>query len=284
MPDIVEPSDLIDPEAPVAGGAKVDTAAYASAPEARPSSDNLASGVRSPAEAPVATTRGEPPPPPPPSVGGGDPHAGEHGEAPPRVGLQPGGGEGAPVGSPTPEGEGVLDAAADALLSLAADRRWDEISLRDVAGRAGVSFAALYALAPGKAALLSRLGDRYDRQALRAVDGDGPSQAHDRLFEAFMARLEAMAPHRDALIAIGRAQPLRVAAGLGRTARALAEGAGVDTSGARGAVRLAALTPAWARTLQVWRDDEGALNRTMAEIDRLLRRASKRLARVASGF
>jgi hypothetical protein len=58
----------------------------------------------------------------------------------------------------------------------------------------------------------------------------------------------------------------------------------VDTSGPRGALRLTALTGAWARTLQVWRDDEGALNRTMAEIDKLLTRADKRLARVGAGF
>ena len=263
-----EPSDLIDTEAPVQGGGKVDTVAYAGAPEPGAAASDLAHPAAADlldVEAPGRTAPGDTS----------------------QAGEIPLGSEGSSASAMSPhilDGEGVLDAAVDALLSLAADRRWDEISLRDVAERAGVSFAALYARAPGKAALLARLGDRYDRAALRATDGDRQPKAHDRLFEAFMARLEAMAAHRDVLVAIGRAQPLLVAAGLGRTARALAEGAGVDTSGARGALRLAALTPAWARTLQVWRDDEGALNRTMAEIDRLLRRASKRLARVGAGF
>ena len=274
MPDAEsDPSDLIDPEAPAVGGEKIDTVAYAGAPERDRTKPDLAhpgAGETLDVEAP------------PPGFGGGDdPYAGEDMQAPRPLGPELGGG--AALSARTTDDD-VADAAVDALLSLAADRRWDEISLRDVAGRAGVSFAALYARVPGKAALLLRLGDRYDREALRAVDGDRQPQAHDRLFEAFMARLEAMAPHRDVLIAIGRAQPLLVAAGLGRTARALAEGAGVDTSGARGALRLAALTPAWARTLQVWRDDEGALNRTMAEIDRLLRRATRRLGRVGAGF
>ena len=244
-----EPADLIDPEAPTQGGDRVDTAAYAAPTPPK--------AARKPRAGPAAPDAGGAEEPAAPS----DAEKGEHVADPP-----------------------VLDRALDAALALAADRRWSEISLRDVAERAGVSFASLYARTAGKTALLAALGDRYDRQALAAVEGDPQAQAHDRLFEAFMARLEAMQPHRDVLIAIGRAEPLAVVARLGATARALAEAAGVDTSGGRGALRLAALTGAWARTLQVWRDDEGALNRTMAEIDRRLRTAARRLNRVGAGF
>jgi hypothetical protein len=44
------------------------------------------------------------------------------------------------------------------------------------------------------------------------------------------------------------------------------------------------MTAVWARVLQVWRDDEGALNRTMAEIDARLRQMRERLGRVGAGF
>ena len=44
------------------------------------------------------------------------------------------------------------------------------------------------------------------------------------------------------------------------------------------------MTVVWARTLQVWRDDEGALNRTMAEIDKRLRQMRERLRLVGAGF
>ena len=185
---------------------------------------------------------------------------------------------------PSPSADALLDRAADAALALAADRPWTEINLRDVAQHAGVPFAALYARAPGKTALLDRLSKRLDAQALDAVEGDVSALAHDRLFEAFMARLETMQPHRDALIAIARTEGVALAPRLPRTARALAEAAGVDTAGPRGALRLTALTAVWARTLQVWRDDEGALNRTMAEIDRRLKEADGRLARVKAGW
>ena len=181
----------------------------------------------------------------------------------------------------------VLDRAAEAALALARDRPWGEIALRDIARAAGVGFAELYARAPGKAALLDRLSRRFDREALAAAETDVADDAdiHDRLFEAVMARLEAMAPHRDALIAIARAEGVLVLGPrMPATARALLEAAGIDTGGPRGALRVAAMTAVWLRTLQVWRDDEGALNRTMAEIDRRLRQMRERLKRVGAGF
>ena len=179
----------------------------------------------------------------------------------------------------------LLDQAVDCALALAADRPWSEISLRDIALASGVSFAELYARAPGKDALLARLSRRFDAAALTAAEADDGGEAHDRLFEAVMARLEAMAPHRDALIAIARVRgPLAIAPHLPITAKALLEAAGIDTSGPRGAFRVAGMTRAWIRTLQVWRDDQGALNRTMAEIDKQLRGLDQRLKRIGAGF
>ena len=179
----------------------------------------------------------------------------------------------------------ILDRAGEQALALAANRPWSEISLRDIALASGVSFAELYARAEGKDALLDHLSRRMDAAALRSGEEDAGGEIHDRLFEAVMARLEAMAPHRDALIAIGRAQgPSLVLPRLPRTARALLEAAGVDTGGWRGAARVAGMTGVWGRTLQVWRDDQGALNRTMAEIDKQLRRMNERLRRIGAGF
>ncbi len=183
-----------------------------------------------------------------------------------------------------PRGD-ILDRAAACALELAADRPWGEISLRDIARAAGVSFAELYARADGKDALLNHLSRQADAAALKSGEADESAEPHDRLFEAVMARLEAMAPHRDALIAIARAEgPLALLPRLPRTAKALLEAAGIDTGGARGALRLAGMTRVWGRTLQVWRDDQGALNRTMAEIDKQLRTLNQRLGRVNAGF
>jgi hypothetical protein len=77
---------------------------------------------------------------------------------------------------------------------------------------------------------------------------------------------------------------LALAPRLPRTAKALLEAAGIDTGGVRGALRLAAMTGVWTRVVQVWRDDEGALNRTMAEIDTQLKQINQRLGRLGAGF
>lgn len=178
--------------------------------------------------------------------------------------------------------EQVLERAVDAALELAADRPWREVTLQDIAERSGVSFAELYARTRSKAALLERLGRRLDEAAASA---ELSGETHDRLFDATMARLEAMEPHRFTLLAIARDErPERIAARLPVTARALLQAAGVDTDGLAGAARVAAMTAVWARVLQVWRDDEGALNRTMAEIDKRLRQMRDRLGRIGAGF
>ncbi len=179
----------------------------------------------------------------------------------------------------------VLDRAADAALRLAGETPWADITLRDIATAAGAPFAELYVRAPGKNALLDRLSKRLDDAALKASDDPSPDVG-DRLFEVVMARLEAMEPDRIVLIAIARSEGLspRMARRLAFTARALLEAAGVDAGGRRGAIRLVAMTAVWARVLQVWRDDEGALNRTMAEIDKRLKLMRKRLGQVGAGF
>jgi len=179
----------------------------------------------------------------------------------------------------------ILDQATDAALRLAGEIPWKDVTLRDIAHEAGVSFAALYARAPGKSALLDRLSRRYDGAALKASDDPSPDVA-DRLFEVIMARLEAMEPNRIVLIAVARSESPspRMAGRLALTARALLEAAGIDAGGRRGALRTVAMTAVWVRILQVWRDDEGALNRTMAEIDKRLKLMRKRLGQVGAGF
>jgi hypothetical protein len=174
----------------------------------------------------------------------------------------------------------VLDKATECALALAAERPWREVSLREIAERAGVDFAELYAKAPAKPLLVLRLSQKLDRAALAtaATQSDDP---HDRLFDAAMARIEAMEAHREALRSMARGEgPISIAPHLPLTARAILETAGVTAT----PPRLAAMTLVWARVVRVWRDDEGALNRTMAEIDRRLRQMRTPLGRIGAGF
>jgi hypothetical protein len=174
----------------------------------------------------------------------------------------------------------LMDQAIDAALALAAERPWREVSLREIAERAGADFADLYAEAPAKPLLVLRLSRKLDRAAL-ATAATLSDDVHDRLFDAAMARIEAMEAHRDALRSMARGEgPLAIAVHLPLTARAILEAAGVTAT----PPRLAAMTLVWARVAQVWRDDEGALNRTMAEIDKRLKQMRARLGRIGAGF
>jgi len=174
----------------------------------------------------------------------------------------------------------ILEQALDAALALAAERPWREVSLRDIAERAGIDFGELYAEAPGKPLLVLRLSQRLDRAAL-ATAATQSDDVHDRLFDATMARVEAMEAHREALRSMARDEgPLSIAPHLPLTARAILEAAGVTAT----PPRLAAMTLVWLRIVQVWRDDEGALNRTMAEIDKRLKQMRGRLTRIGAGF
>ncbi len=65
------------------------------------------------------------------------------------------------------------DKILDAALRLAASRRWTEITLRDIAGEAGLSLAALNETVPSRAAILALLNRRIDQRMLAALD-QGP--------------------------------------------------------------------------------------------------------------
>ena len=174
----------------------------------------------------------------------------------------------------------IIDPAIDALLALAAERPWRHISLRGIAQTAEVPFAELYDQVPSKLALLARLSRRLDAAALATVATES-EDAHDRLFDATMARIEAMTPLREALISISRdAGTIAIANHFPLTARAILEAAGVEAT----PPRLAAMTLVWVRVAQVWRDDEGALNRTMAELDKRLKQMRERLSQIGAGF
>jgi len=180
----------------------------------------------------------------------------------------------------TSPSEDLLARAANAALALAADRPWRHVSLREVAEQADIPFADLYARAPSKTALVFALSRRLDGAALATAEALS-DDVHDRLFDAAMARIEAMEAERAALLSMARDEsPAALAVHFPFTARAILEAAGVTAT----PPRLLAMTAVWARLAQVWRDDEGALNRTMAELDKRLKQMRARLNWVGAGF
>jgi len=175
------------------------------------------------------------------------------------------------------------DVAAKVLetaMTLAAEGRWRDLSLADIADAAKLPLATVYPVYPSKQAILSALFRRIDAEVIAAEDASArEGAARDRLFDVLMRRFDALGPYREAIAAIADAQardPLAAACGLARLGRSMArmlEAAGFSTSGLRGTLRIKALGAAYLATLRVWlRDDSPDLAPTMAALDRHLRR------------
>jgi AcrR family transcriptional regulator len=175
------------------------------------------------------------------------------------------------------------DAIVDALMELAAERRWDDIDLRDIAQRANVSLAEFRDQFPSKGAILGAFSRRIDKEVLAGTTGDLLDEpVKERVFDVMMRRIDALTPYKAALerIAEGvRSDPLSLAA-LNQLAlnsqRFMLAAADVDTSGPLGAVKVQGAVLVFARVLDTWfRDDDPGLARTMAALDRELGRGGR---------
>jgi AcrR family transcriptional regulator len=177
----------------------------------------------------------------------------------------------------------------EALMELAAEQRFEDISIRDICKAADVSLADFRDSFPSKGAVLAGLSRRIDRAVL-AQDGEELSDesARERLFDILMRRLEAMAPYREGLreaTAWLRREPsaaLAMNQVVIGSMRFMLEAAGIDVEGgAAGAIKLQGLALAWARVVGVWLDDDDpGLSKTMAELDRELTRGERAVAGV----
>ena len=166
-----------------------------------------------------------------------------------------------------------------ATLQLAAEKPWSEIPLAEIAAASGLSLIELYRLFPSKLAILDALARRTDAAVL-AAPADADDAPRDRLFDVLMRRFDALLPYRDGLKRIardlGRLQLEALPAGLAlpRSMGWMLEAAGIPAAGLRGALRSRVLGVAYLAAFRVFLEDDSAdLTRTMAALDRALRRA-----------
>ena len=177
----------------------------------------------------------------------------------------------------------------DALFELASENCFEDISIRDICKRAGVSLADFRDSFPSKGAVLASFSRRIDRAVL-AQDSDelADESPRERLFDILMRRLEAMAPYREGLREASawlRRDPssaLAINQTVMGSMRFMLEAAGIEVDGgAAGTIKLQGLAFAWARIVSVWLDDDDpGLSKTMAELDRELTRGERAVAGV----
>jgi len=192
--------------------------------------------------------------------------------------------------------------AIKAALELAQERGWNETSLADIGQRAGLSLADLRREFACKSDILRAFQAEVDAETLaKARPGGAEQGGRDRLFDIIMTRFELMAPYKPALRRIsadlccrpGEAAPLLFSS-LASQYWMLA-GAGAKLVGLGGALRVTGLGAIYGKTFRVWLDDATpGLDRTMATLDRKLRKGERMVAgmesacqdlcRVACGF
>ncbi len=172
----------------------------------------------------------------------------------------------------------------EALMKLAAERRFEDISIREICKEAGVSLADFRDSFASKGAVLAGLSKRIDRAVLSQDAAELADEGRrERLFDILMRRLEAMAPYREGLrearewIMRDPSAALAMNQVVLHSMRFMLEGAGVDLEdGAAGAIKAQGLALIWARIVGVWlEDDDPGLSKTMAELDRQLTRGER---------
>ncbi len=195
------------------------------------------------------------------------------------------GNEGTVMGQATTRQARGIDLAelAEHALTLADERGWNEVALREVATRAGLSLAQLYRHCPSKWALIRAYARRVDEQVAESMEPEDLEEpAKDRLFEVLMNRFDALADHKPAVRSILECtlrDPAQAFGGYTQLRRSMArmlEAADISTAGVRGELRITGLGGVYLLALRTWLDDDSEdLSKTMAALDGYLRRVER---------
>jgi AcrR family transcriptional regulator len=178
-----------------------------------------------------------------------------------------------------PEGR-IIDAA----LALATERPWREVALRDIAERAGFSLVEMRQHFASKSDVLAAFARAVDDAVLSAKPQDSAEDPRrDALFEIVMARFDALSPYKTALRSIAKdtGADLVLLKTLFASQAWMLEAAGIATDGIEGGMRVAGLAAVYGSVYRTWlEDDDPGQARTMAALDRRLRRGERTLSTI----
>jgi ubiquinone biosynthesis protein COQ9 len=178
--------------------------------------------------------------------------------------------------------------AIRAALDLAEKRGWRDVTLLDIAQAAGISLSELRREFSCKNDIISAFQKEVDAEVLAKAKAAREEQSpRDRLFDIVMTRFEVMAPYKPALKRISAYFCCRPGEAATLLCSSLASqywmlaGAGAKLDGPGGALRVSGLAAIYGKVFQVWLDDPSpSLDKTMAALDRRLRKGEECLVRV----
>ena len=170
-----------------------------------------------------------------------------------------------------------------AFMALLAEKPFERIDLAEVAKRAEVSLADLRGEFSSTLAILAAHMKDVDRTVLRGGDGDMAQEPpRERLFDVLMRRLEAHAPHREAVRSLTRSAAFNPGLALALNSLAVQSqqwmlaAAAIPASGPKGMVQAQGLALLYASVLRTWLNDtDPGLARTMAALDSALARGQR---------
>lgn len=181
-----------------------------------------------------------------------------------------------------------------AALRLAETRGWRDLSLGEIAGEAAIPLAELRKDFQSKGQILAAFSRELDRAVLEKFPAPRPDAPRDRLFDVLLTRFEIMQPYKAAICRIrddlgssfGEAfAQMRPAV---KSQYWMLAAAGISGEGGTGLLRVQGLLGIYRRVFSIWLDDEDpGLARTMAALDRRLRRGEsimRGMERVRDGF
>ncbi|WP_142848267.1 Lrp/AsnC family transcriptional regulator [Telmatospirillum sp. J64-1] len=175
-----------------------------------------------------------------------------------------------------------------ATMDLAADMGWRRLSLADIAERADMSLLELSRRVRNKAGILSAFTAHIDEKVLEGGSATDIS-ARDRLFDVMMRRFDALAPYKPGLRVIAQeagGDPVTVLCGFQRICRSAAlmlEAARISSDGLSGLAKVNGLVAVHVYTFRTWlHDDSEDMSRTMAALDKALRRCESLAASFGS--
>ena len=176
------------------------------------------------------------------------------------------------------------DAIIAAALRLAAERPWGQLTLAEIAQAAGTTLLGLKKEFASKGEILAAFTAAVDDEVLVRAPHRTPGQpARDALFEVVMCRFDVLAPYKAALRSVAEGampEPVQVRPLL-VSQRWMLEAAGVASDGPEGSLKIAGLAAVYASVFRTWlADDDPGHARTMAALDRRLRRGERALGRV----
>ena len=176
----------------------------------------------------------------------------------------------------------IREKIVESALHLAVEQGWEYTTLRDISAHSGISLSELFDIIDDKNDILVLLGRMIDKKIVANTDisDDDDISARDRLFDILMDRYDALNEYRDGIKAIlesFRFDPKQLVISMPHLCKSMSwmlEISGVETSGIKGALKVAGLTGVYLKVMKTWAKDESEdLSKTMAALDKALERA-----------